>query len=107
MLQSENAASALKATPTTFPFTMPNSLPIGSFPPTRATEVVRLLIVKNGFDAHHLSAAGYAEYRPTATNTTPEGRAMNRRVDIVILSEDLPLAPSITERAKKPSASVP
>ena len=36
-----------------------------------------------------LSAAGYAEYRPVATNSTREGRSMNRRVDIVILSETL------------------
>lgn len=70
---------------------------------TRATEVVRLLIVKNGFDPDHLSAAGYAQYRPIATNSTPEGRATNRRVDIVILSEALPLASTIAEPAKKPS----
>ncbi len=78
---------------------------------TRATEVVRLLIVKNGFNPDHLSAAGYAQYRPIATNSTPEGRAMNRRVDIVILSEELPSAPAIAEPAKepstKPSAGVP
>jgi chemotaxis protein MotB len=70
---------------------------------TRATEVVRLLIVKNGFDPDHLSAAGYAQYRPIATNSTPEGRATNRRVDIVILSEALPLASTIAEPARKPS----
>ena len=57
---------------------------------SRATEIVRLLIVRDGFDPNHLSAAGYAEYRPLATNTTREGRSMNRRVDIVILSETLP-----------------
>ena len=78
---------------------------------TRATEVVRLLIVKNGFNPDHLSAAGYAQYRPIATNSTPEGRAMNRRVDIVILSEELPSAPAIAAPAKepstKPSAGVP
>jgi chemotaxis protein MotB len=56
---------------------------------SRATEIVRLLIVRDGFDPNHLSAAGYAEYRPLATNTTREGRSMNRRVDIVILSETL------------------
>jgi chemotaxis protein MotB len=32
-----------------------------------------------------LSAAGYAEYHPIVSNATPEGRAMNRRVDLVIL----------------------
>jgi chemotaxis protein MotB len=32
-----------------------------------------------------LSAAGYAEFHPAATNDTPEGRAQNRRVDLVVL----------------------
>jgi chemotaxis protein MotB len=32
-----------------------------------------------------LSAVGYGEYRPTAPNDTPEGRAQNRRVDLVII----------------------
>jgi len=50
----------------------------------RASAAVRLLIVNYGFDPQHLSAAGYAEYRPIADNGTPEGRAANRRVDIVV-----------------------
>jgi chemotaxis protein MotB len=52
----------------------------------RATELVRLLIVGHGFAPERLSAAGYAEYHPIASNLTPQGRAQNRRVDIVILS---------------------
>ena len=51
----------------------------------RSTELVRLLIVRDGFDPSRLSAAGYAEYHPMANNLTAEGRGMNRRVDIVIL----------------------
>ena len=51
----------------------------------RATELVRTLIVRNGFPADHLSAGGFAEFHPVATNQTPEGRAQNRRVDVVIL----------------------
>lgn len=52
---------------------------------SRATEVVRLLIVRDGFGADRLSAAGYAEYHPVGSNRTAEGRGVNRRVDIVIL----------------------
>ena len=50
----------------------------------RPTATVRLLIQKYGFAPERLGASGYAEYRPAATNGTPEGRAMNRRVDVVI-----------------------
>jgi chemotaxis protein MotB len=52
----------------------------------RATSVISYLIVKFGFRPELLSASGYGEYRPTASNETPEGRARNRRVDIVVLN---------------------
>ena len=51
----------------------------------RATELVRTLIVRNGFPADRLSAGGFAEFHPVATNRTADGRAQNRRVDVVIL----------------------
>lgn len=54
----------------------------------RATEVVRLLIVRYGFSPARLSAAGYAEYHAITSNATAEGRGMNRRVDIVILGRE-------------------
>jgi chemotaxis protein MotB len=59
----------------------------------RATEIVRLLIVKDGFGPDRLSAAGYAEYHPVAVNRTAEGRGMNRRVDIVVLGHVFASAP--------------
>lgn len=52
---------------------------------TRATELVRVLIVDHRFAPERLSAAGYAEFHPIASNLTAQGRAQNRRVDIVIL----------------------
>jgi len=60
---------------------------------SRATEIVRLLIVRDGFGPDRLSAAGYADYHPVATNLTAEGRGMNRRVDIIILGQALTQAP--------------
>src|SRR5580658_1493676 len=51
----------------------------------RATELIRLLIVRYRFAPPRLSAAGYAEYHPIASNLTAQGRAQNRRVDIDIL----------------------
>jgi chemotaxis protein MotB len=59
----------------------------------RATEIVRLLIVRHGFSPDRLSAAGFAEYHPVASNFTAEGRGMNRRVDIVVLGHSLTAAP--------------
>ncbi|MFZ3341673.1 MAG: OmpA family protein [Terriglobales bacterium] len=53
----------------------------------RATEVVRLLIGRDGYSPDRLSAAGYAEFHPIASNATAEGRSLNRRVDIVILRQ--------------------
>lgn len=55
----------------------------------RATSVVRYLIEEEGFDPQMLSVAGYAEYRPIRPNDTVQNRALNRRVDIVILNIDM------------------
>jgi chemotaxis protein MotB len=49
----------------------------------RASMVVRFLISK-GVTPQRLSAAGYADLRPIASNATAQGRALNRRVEIVL-----------------------
>jgi chemotaxis protein MotB len=54
----------------------------------RATEITELFIEKYGMSPDRLSAAGYAEYHPVASNDTPEGRALNRRVDLIILNSN-------------------
>ena len=51
----------------------------------RATNIVAHLIVNVGLPPSRLSAAGYSEYRPIAANDSVDGRARNRRVDIIIL----------------------
>src|SRR5437764_3403645 len=53
----------------------------------RATTVLRELIERHGIDPARLQAAGYAEERPVAGNDTPEGRAANRRVELVVLAD--------------------
>src|SRR5580658_73364 len=73
---------------------------------SRATEIVRLLIVREGFGPERLNASGYAEYHPAATNLTPEGRGMNRRVDIVILGHPLTEAPAAQADTHAPSPAV-
>lgn len=51
----------------------------------RATELAKIFIVNDHFAPARLSAAGFAEYHPVASNDTAEGRSQNRRVDIIIL----------------------
>ncbi len=53
---------------------------------TRAVNVLHYL-ADYGVDENKFSVAGYADTRPKFTNETPEGRAYNRRVDIIILDE--------------------
>lgn len=52
----------------------------------RSTSIVAYLVEKFGFRPEKLSGSGFGEYCPVASNDTPEGRAINRRVDIVVLT---------------------
>jgi len=62
----------------------------------RATEVVRYLIETYGFPPGRISASGYAEYRPVAPNDSGENRALNRRIEIILLRPSIsdPAVPS-------------
>ncbi|PJB06821.1 MAG: hypothetical protein CO125_06340, partial [Hydrogenophilales bacterium CG_4_9_14_3_um_filter_59_35] len=68
----------------------------------RASSVVRLL-AESGAPTERLVAVGYGEFRPVDSNSTPEGRARNRHVTIMILSEqqdkitDIPLASQVSK----------
>jgi chemotaxis protein MotB len=68
----------------------------------RATELIRLFITRYNIPAARLSAGGYAEYHPVATNQTEAGRALNRRVDIVVLPSALAEPPE--RSASSPTA---
>lgn len=54
----------------------------------RATNGLKYLLRNFDVDANKISATGFAEYRPIADNATAEGRAKNRRVDLVMLSAE-------------------
>ncbi len=54
---------------------------------SRAINVAKYFVTKHGIDPGRITATGYAEFKPVTTNESPEGRAKNRRVDIVLLSE--------------------
>jgi chemotaxis protein MotB len=51
----------------------------------RAKQVVRYLQEDGGIDPKLLSATGYSEYQPVAPNDAAEGKAKNRRIEIVLL----------------------
>jgi chemotaxis protein MotB len=50
----------------------------------RATTVLHFLQEKVGISGERLSAVGYGEYRPISSNGSAEGRALNRRIQIVL-----------------------
>lgn len=54
----------------------------------RAVSIVRILTEENGFDPNRITASGRGQFHPVKTNETLEGRAGNRRTEI-ILSPDL------------------
>ncbi|HOP06932.1 MAG TPA: flagellar motor protein MotB [candidate division Zixibacteria bacterium] len=65
---------------------------------SRATEVVKFFIENYGIDPWRVSALGYGEYRPIRPNNSIENRAVNRRVDVVILTMELSM--------KEPTANI-
>lgn len=50
---------------------------------TRAVNVLRYFIEKEGIPAERLSAVGFGEYQPIVSNNIPENMAKNRRVEII------------------------
>jgi chemotaxis protein MotB len=51
----------------------------------RATRIARILLALHAIPPDRLAAAGYAEFQPVASNQSVEGRAENRRVDLVVM----------------------
>jgi chemotaxis protein MotB len=70
----------------------------------RAMTVVTLLVDQAGFDPRKVSVSGFGEYRPIADDSTPEGRRMNRRVDLVVLgTAPVPVAGADAQMKNDPS----
>lgn len=78
----------------------------------RASSVTRLF-VENGVGGKRIVVIGYADNRPVDSNDTPEGRARNRRVKVMILAEeegqtkDLSLEPDTRQEAAPPAPVAP
>lgn len=65
---------------------------VGSLPSNQQisearAKVVREALLTRGVPAERLKAEGFAFQRPVVSNSNEEGRALNRRVDIIILDE--------------------
>ncbi|MSS71412.1 MAG: hypothetical protein EXS64_07970 [Candidatus Latescibacteria bacterium] len=70
--------------------TYPNNMALSA---ARAINAYNYLVERHGLDPNRASGiVGYGEGRPVAPNDTPEGRARNRRIDIVILGSEAPAA---------------
>ena len=67
---------------------------------SRALSVLHYMVDKQGLTPARLSAIGYGENWPVATNSTSEGRRLNRRVEIVIL-------PKVTKSQSQGSSAKP
>ncbi len=69
----------------------------------RAVNVARFLI-EQGMGADRISAAGYADTQPVASNSSAEGRAQNRRIEIVLMP-NLDELPDLSSLSDEPSES--
>jgi len=63
---------------------------------------VRTALIAGGVDASKISAEGFGETRPVATNDTPPGRQQNRRVEIVIVG-----AGTVTDAVQRDTTRAP
>ena len=53
----------------------------------RALSIVRYLIENKNINPNRISLKGYGEFNPIVPNDTPENKAKNRRVDILVVEE--------------------
>lgn len=80
----------------------------GPFPSNWELSTARALAVVHalrdaGVDPTRLSGAGFAEFQPIAPNGTPEGRSLNRRIEIVLA----PLEGAVTASEAPPAPAEP
>ena len=61
--------------------------PGGTQVPVSVADAIRDYLLKKGIAASRLTAIGYGQTRPVADNTTPAGKAANRRVELRLSME--------------------
>ena len=69
--------------------------------------VVAKFLAENGMEASRLGAAGYADTQPVSSNDTDEGRAQNRRIEIVLMPnlDELPDLSSLEQEVQNQPAN--
>ncbi len=72
----------------------------------RATVLARIFIVNAQIAPVRISAAGYAEFHPVASNSTAVGRGRNRRVDIIVLPNSHRCSHSAAASADLPPGTI-
>ena len=70
----------------------------------RATSVLHYLVDERSLAPTRVSAIGYGEYRPVASNDTPDGKQQNRRVEVVVLPQALAKVKPSAKTKKAPAA---
>jgi chemotaxis protein MotB len=72
----------------------------------RGVTVARFLS-ENGMDANRIGAAGYADTQPVASNDADEGRAQNRRIEIVLMPnlDELPDLSGLESEVAPPASN--
>lgn len=67
----------------------------------RSARVVRFFVERHGMDAHKFVVVGFGQFNPIASNKNEEGRAKNRRVLIVINSQDIYASGGLKSESKR------
>ena len=67
----------------------------------RATSLVKNFIERHHLAPERLAVGGYGEYHPVASNASPQGRQLNRRVDLVLITG---VAPRLATHPVSPGA---
>ncbi|NPC69661.1 flagellar motor protein MotB [Corallococcus exiguus] len=73
----------------------------------RAVNVVRFLQEKGGVPAKRMLAAGYGDTRPLGANASPQGRARNRRIELLLIPELAAKRNTAIAKAAAPSKATP
>ncbi|TAM68387.1 MAG: hypothetical protein EPN48_10245 [Microbacteriaceae bacterium] len=87
--------------------------PDGPFPTNwelssgRAVQVLRYLVERGGIKDTRVGAVGYGSARPLTTDTSPSGYAQNRRVDVVVLSNQPEAVRALIPQLVRTNGAVP